>query len=526
MSCRSRFLLPLITALATISLEAQQSKNLTFDLFLVYGAYTPSNYFIEGAIDFTMLCSAGPLGIGTMIFDSVDPESNNGPTSPVQVTATLYFNPIDTINFTFTDNDPNFIHSLPVLPGGTITGGTGRFAGATGSLDVSFQPPYQNAGTLTFAGQTMPLNLASYTFMGCQSCGKFFYTGTLGGSTSLGNVTGSLKLENTFTEIDPSIQPKGIMTLSFNSADSINVFMNQDPSQPFPIVGGTGAYANASGVLNVSSTHSGSTGYEYKGSGTVTLPEPDTPVITQVKMAFGSSTLIASNGWLQINGTNLAPSDTPAAGVDWSNAPDFASGRMPTRLGAIDSVTVNGAPAYIYYYCSAATNANCSAGDQINVLSPLTSQQDVMQVVVTRSGVSRAPYPIDEGNSSPALPLFDAQGHVAARHLDGSLVGPATLYPGASTPAKAGETIMLVAFGAGTPSGAVDGSATQTGPLSAAVSCWISGQKSAVSSAFISPGLAQLNVTIPSGSVFSGDNPIECFMGDRPFTPGGLIAIQ
>ena len=41
------------------------------------------------------------------------------------------------------------------------------------------------------------------------------------------------------------------------------------------------------------------------------------------------------------------------SGVDWSNAPDFANGKMPTQLGPIP---INGMPGFVYWYCSAATN--------------------------------------------------------------------------------------------------------------------------------------------------------------------------
>jgi hypothetical protein len=82
---------------------------------------------------------------------------------------------------------------------------------------------------------------------------------------------------------------------------------------------------------------------------------------------------------------------------------------------------------------------------------------------------------IAEQGVSPAFPYFDAQGHVVARHLDGSLVGPATLFPGASTPAKAGETVILAAFGMGHPNNFVEGSAVQTAPIPQSQCCWISG---------------------------------------------------
>ena len=197
---------------------------------------------------------------------------------------------------------------------------------------------------------------------------------------------------------------------------------------------------------------------------------------------------------------------------------------MPTRLGAIDSVTVHGVPAYIYFYCSAATNPSCAGGDQINVLSPWYTPPGLNQIVVTRNGVASAPYAITEQSLSPGFPYFDAQGHVVARHLDGSLVGPPTLFPGASTPAKAGETVILVAFGMGIPNNYVQGSGVQNGQI-AATRCFISGLFTGVPEAFISPGLVQLNVTIPPATP-SGENSIMCAAGDHPFPPGALITVQ
>lgn len=77
------------------------------------------------------------------------------------------------------------------------------------------------------------------------------------------------------------------------------------------------------------------------------------------------------------------------AGVDWSNAPDFANGMMPTQLGPI-KVAFNGTPAFIYYYCSAVTNPNC-ADDQINVLAPSTGLGKTgspVELIVGNNGAS------------------------------------------------------------------------------------------------------------------------------------------
>lgn len=505
---------------------AQQSRNFTFDLLVNYG---PS-LTVEDALVWTLSGSAGPLGSASLKLSASAPDP--GPYSePVQISGGLYFNALDSIGISFTITDPNFWNTLPYpgsLTGGTITGGTGAYSGATGSLDLNFpQGAVTGTGSVTVGGNTTPLNLSNFYGSYCpNNCARYYFNGTISGSTSLSNVTGSLKIDDTFTMMNSSIPAVGPATIAFNDTDSIAFMMNFSGSPvTFKIVGGTGAYAGATGSLNVSSIHSGYSGYEYKGSGTVNTPPAPGPVITQVKMAYGSSATIARNGWLEIHGINLVPPDTPGTGVDWSNAPEFASGTMPTSLGAISSVTVGGTPAYIYFYCSAATDPSCAQGDQINVLSPIMSFTGDILVTVTRNDGATALFPMAERDVSPALPFFDQQGHVIARHADYSLLGPTSLFPGASTPAKAGETVILVMFGAGIPPGAVDGSATQTGVLLFTPRCWVSGLGASVTDAVISPGLTQLNVTLPS-SLPSGENAIVCDAAGGPTPAGGIITVQ
>ena len=111
-------------------------------------------------------------------------------------------------------------------------------------------------------------------------------------------------------------------------------------------------------------------------------------------------------------------------------------------------------------------------------------------------------------------------------------MGSASLYPGLSTPATAGETISLYGTGFGNPAGGglVAGSATQSGDLvTAALSCWVGGLSAQAVGALASPGLYQINLTIPQG-VPSGDNPVFCLYAgagaENPTFPGALIAVQ
>jgi len=211
--------------------------------------------------------------------------------------------------------------------------------------------------------------------------------------------------------------------------------------------------------------------------------------------------------------------------VIWNSAPSFASGQMPTQLGNI-SVTVNGKPAFVYFYCSAATDPACQQ-DQINVLTPLDNALGSVSVVVTNGLISTPPFPVNVKNVAPSLLMFSPKGYVAATHADGSLLGPTNLYPGASTPAQAGETVVLYAVGFGLPTAALlNGSSSQSGILPSVPICQIAGQNAAVGFAgLISPGLYQLNLTVPATAT-SGDNPIVCSYNSVTTPAGDLITIQ
>ena len=108
---------------------------------------------------------------------------------------------------------------------------------------------------------------------------------------------------------------------------------------------------------------------------------------------------------------------------------------MPTNLQGV-SVTVDGKPAYVYFYCSAATSTVCSA-DQVNVLTPLDNTVGPVQVVVTSGSAPSTPFTVNMQAVAPSFLKFGASNYVVATHSDYSLLGPASLYPGASTPAAA-----------------------------------------------------------------------------------------
>ena len=155
--------------------------------------------------------------------------------------------------------------------------------------------------------------------------------------------------------------------------------------------------------------------------------------------ASGGGSYLARNTWIEIKGTSLAPSDVPAAGITWSNAPEFASGRMPTQLNGV-SVKVNGKPAYIYYV---------SPG-QINALTPLDDATGPVPVQVT-VGQASTSFTVQYQAAAPSFLHVGATRYVLAQHADYGLVGPPSMsVPGyVFTPASPGETIILYAVGLG-----------------------------------------------------------------------------
>jgi uncharacterized protein (TIGR03437 family) len=291
----------------------------------------------------------------------------------------------------------------------------------------------------------------------------------------------------------------------------------------------TYSYDSGGHLSKVSYGASGSIIYGYDAAGHLISRTPVTGTgrtISMVTTAFTpASSGIAQNTWVEIEGTNLVPANTPAAGVVWSTAPQFALGQMPTTIGGV-SVTVNGKPAYVYFYCSAATSTVCPQ-DQINVLTPPDSTLGAVPVVVTSNGLATAAFGVTMHALVPALFNFDGT-HVVATHLNFTLIGPTSLYPGASTPAAPGETIIVYGSGFGNPPGATitGGAATQSGQYSTAPTCTVGGTNAPVGFAgLVGPGLVQMNVTIPTTAP-GQDDPITCTFGGVATPTGNVVTVQ
>ena len=195
---------------------------------------------------------------------------------------------------------------------------------------------------------------------------------------------------------------------------------------------------------------------------------------------------IAANTYVTIKGNNLA-----ATKRIWATADFGSTGKaLPTALDGV-SVTINGAPAFIYYISPV----------QINVLTPTdmpASGQVTFQV--TNGTLTSILVNVTPLSFAPSFFLADVPGHLAATHANGAFIGSATSAP-AGTPAAPGEVIVMYGngFGATNPK-AVNGQ-VQSGaaPLVETPVITIGGANATVAFAGLTAtGLYQFNVTVPS----------------------------
>jgi len=238
------------------------------------------------------------------------------------------------------------------------------------------------------------------------------------------------------------------------------------------------------------------------------------PAITLVANAEGEAHLIAPNTWVEIKGSNLA---APGDSRIWQ-ASDFSVDglTMPTQLDGV-SATVNGKPAYIYYI----------SPTQVNILTPPDAISGSVPVKLTYGGQTSAAFMAQTQVLTPAFFVFGGGPYVAAVHTDGTYVGPATLYPGLSAPAKPGETIEIYADGFGaTNSPFQSGSVKQSGVLTPSPVVTIGGVPAFVPFAgLVGPGEFQFNVVVPS-ALGNGDQAITATYNGASTQAGTLLTVH
>lgn len=232
------------------------------------------------------------------------------------------------------------------------------------------------------------------------------------------------------------------------------------------------------------------------------------PTISLVANAFGETPLLAPNTWVEIKGGALAPD----ARI-WANA-DFGTGLMPTNLDQV-SVTVNGKPAYVYYISQT----------QVNILTPPDDLPSTAQVQLTNGGVMSNILSVPAAPLSLSFFVFDGT-NITATHLDGTLLGPANLYPGYSTPGKSGEQVIVYANGFGpTSSPVVSGIVTQSGSLNPLPAMTVGNIPVKITFAgLVSPGTFQFNIVLPTG--LSGNEPVSATYNGQTTQKGVVLSMN
>src|SRR5581483_5152372 len=427
-------------------LPGQTTTNFTLNLNASFSETQSS--FITG----TGTANIALLGVLGLRFNGTQP--GDGGNGPIQGTLRFLVNKTDYVTVSVTLPDPNGPATTTVA--GTVTGGAGLLDGATGSVTLAitrtshdrFATAYTmtGSGTLTVGQLSSPVTITAANL----NNNGYFTDKLIGNGTGTATPFGNATLSFNIFEGPSGGQFSG--NLKFNATDSVNLYLTVRGELPNPVTvpiilaGGTGVYAGARGSVTATVTSTSQTAFTLTGNGTVTQAAPGTkiPTITSVKTAWSDAPYIAQNTWIEIKGANLAPENTAAGGIFWSNAPEFASRMMPTQLGNV-SVMVDGKPAFVWWYCSVVTTSFCAA-DQINVLTPLTSTVGPVQVVVTNGTVSSDPFLVYMNPVSPSFLSFSAKGDIVAQHTDFSPLAPTGMFPGA-TPGKKGDSAILYAVG-------------------------------------------------------------------------------
>ena len=238
------------------------------------------------------------------------------------------------------------------------------------------------------------------------------------------------------------------------------------------------------------------------------------PAISLVANAEGEAQLIAPNTWVEIKGSNLAaPGDTRI----WQGS-DFSGGglTMPTQLDGV-SATVNGKAAFVYYI----------SPTQVNILTPPDAISGSVPVRLTYGGQTSTAFMAQAQALAPAFFVFGGGPYVAATHVNGTYIGSATLYPGQSTPAKPGETVVIYGNGFGTANLTVqNGSVMQSGVLTPPPVVTIGGVVAKVQFAgLVAPGEFQFNVIVPTG-LSNGDQTITATYNNASTQTGTLLTIH
>lgn len=375
-------------------------------------------------------------------------------------------------------------------PGVLIQGADGNLYGTTNPSDRVSGTVYRittQGGLLNlynFAAQ--PGNGANPTALLQGSDGNFYGLTAAGGAGGIGTIyklTGS------------------------GSITTLYGFQGTDGSDAIDLL--QAANGSLYGTTNAGGTYGQGTIFSFS----LPVSAPALPAISSLENAFSNSAVIAPNTWVAIKGSDLAPAGDSRI---WQ-ASDFVDGQMPTALDGV-SVSMNGEPAYVYYI----------SGTQLNILTPPDLASGAVTVTVTNNNSTSVVFTAQSQADSVSFFVFSGGPYVVATHGDtANIVGPASLFPGSSTPAQPNETIVLYGNGFGNVSTPiVKGSEVQSGELLPTPVILIGGTAAQVQFAgVVSPGLYQFNVVVPANAA-NGDNALVAQYAGQTTQSGVLVTIQ
>jgi uncharacterized protein (TIGR03437 family) len=232
---------------------------------------------------------------------------------------------------------------------------------------------------------------------------------------------------------------------------------------------------------------------------------------------FGKTDKVAAGSLFSIYGTNLSGT---LAQTD--------STTLSTSMADVDSVTFTSGTTVVK------APLRFVFGTQINAQVPWGLPPGTVNVVVTRSGVSSAPYTATIAAFSPTVYDFNPLTQAIAVNSDGSITAAAGIVPGvAAHPAKAGDTIFFYASGLGNLDKAppADGFNSNDTLRKTAneLTVKLGGVPVKVDFAGLSPqftGVYQVNIQIPGGFGVNNAIPMELTIGGVNSVDPATIAVM